>query len=213
MSNFDLAALLSPTRRAGDMTASIGATSLASVVTAQNQAAPVVASRSWDARCEVLRFQSVEDVTGGVSEQWILAGAYECSLEAMPNGDESGAQGLGVQSEVLYLVHLPASADVSPSDRLGVPGWFNAWKPDTSYMEGARVIPRGSKPMWFYECVESGAGTSLEPDWPTQVGAQVRADGALWRCAGRCSFLEVVSVPDAAPSAGELVLRCKDVSN
>lgn len=168
----------------------------ASVPTSE-QSRPNVANASLKARCEVLRYLSVEDETGGVTEKWELTGNYHCRVEeAGAGGEATGASG-AFSATVPYRVYLPKWAQIFARDRLGVPGWFNTFMPGLSYSMDQKVI---SDPFdgWVYENIDGTTGSGL-------------ADGAHWRRLERAQFLEIVSVLDAVEGDDLLIVSAKDV--
>ncbi|RYG70039.1 hypothetical protein EON80_08670 [bacterium] len=160
---------------------------------------PNAANTSLESRCEVLRFLTVPDETGGTSEVWTQAGAYPCRVEE----DGTGTEGLGaagdVQSSTPYRVYLPKFAQVSAEDRLGIPGWFNEYRSTQTYQKGARVILSEFDGFFYELAVNSSLG--LAPN----------GDSGNWRRAGRAQFLEIVNLTDAVDGEDVLIARCKEV--
>lgn len=172
----------------------------------------IVAQAAMDDRCEVLRFQSLADETGGSTTVWTQAGSYPCRVEATKTAREGVVTAGNEASQVLYNVHLPSTAHVLASDRLGVPGWFNVWQGSREYSQGEKVISTAPHPGFYFECVQGGQSGAGEPPWAGQIGASVQDGTARWRVAARVQFLEVVAPIDATTNALELVVRAKEVS-
>lgn len=167
-------------------------------------------------RCEVLRYLSLSDETGGTTSVWTQAGSYPCRVESLQVGSarEGQSPGVGQQSDVAYLVHLPRTAHVLPQDRLGVPGWFNARQGSTRYEENAKVIPSGDKPSFFsvamYGGTTSGGDIAFDA-WPSQPGQTLVDGDVTWRYGGRVAALEVLGSDEAQSNEQELVVRVKEV--
>lgn len=168
----------------------------------REQIRPRVANASLDDRCEVLRFLSVEDETGGITEMWTQAGAYPCRIEEAGAGGEGTGTAGNVQSAAPYRVYLPLWAQVKTSDRLGVPGWFNAWKAGENYATGDKVIPTLAD-GYIYECEVPHADAS-EPNW-SDLGL------SPWKRLRRVQFLEIEAVLDAVSGEDVLPVTCKEV--
>lgn len=168
-------------------------------VPSSEQSRPNVANASLDTRCEVLRFLSVEDETGGVTEMWTQAGAYPCRIEEAGAGTESMSVSGSFDANVPYRVYLPKFAQVFTSDRLGVPGWFNIWQEDRNYNRGDRVI-LADFDGFVYQCTESGLNPSPEllQRWNRLEPAQ---------------FLEIVGIIDAVNDNDLLVMGAKDIEH
>jgi hypothetical protein len=167
---------------------------------------------SFDARCEVLRFVDITDETGGSSSFWTQAGSYPCRVSDAGT-EREGISEAGAQSEAPYAVHLPPTAQVLADDRLGIPGWFNAWQPQMAYEVGAKVLPTSTRATCFLVAVEAGVSGNVAPDnFPSHEGQTLRDGSVLWSYGGRASFLEVVGSNSAKSNSAELVVRAKEVS-
>lgn len=190
MSNLDLSTLLRVKRTAPPP---LGATT-----PEVERDLPRVANASLDTRCEILRFNTTQDEFGGASESWIQAGSYPCRVEDLRSGDETTGEGTGLQSTVPYRVYLPRDAHVIAADRIGVPGWFNEWRPNQIYQSGTRVIlPEFDG--FFYEATSlAGAGEfpGVSPKW-------YRVD--------RAHFFNIEFVIAADSNNDLLIANCTDV--
>lgn len=186
--SLDLGTLLKPRRTGPPATPPVAAT----------QTRPNVANASLGGRCEVLRFLSAQDETGGTTEMWTQAGSYPCRVEEAGAGSEGNSEATGVQSVEPYRVYLPKTAQVTADDRLGIPGWFNVWQEDHNYNRGDRVI-LADFDGYVYECTSSGLNPS-----PEKL--------QRWRRAERAQFLEITSVLDAVAGEDVVSVLCKEVS-
>lgn len=200
----DLATLLRPQRREAAPPETVSAT--------EGEPRRDAVEAAMNARCEVLRFVSLEDETGGQTTVWTQAGAYPCRIERVLGATESGTATGGQASQVLYDVHLPRTAQLQANDRIGVPGWFNVWKPNTAYTLGAKLISTAPRPQTWFECSEPGNSGAVEPVWPQSEGALVLAGSARFKCRGGAQWLEVVGVIDAVTDGDELIVRAKEIS-
>ena len=205
MPDFDLATLLRPKR--------IGVPPVVVATPARELSSQIVALQNMNDRCEVLRFLSMRDETGGTTTVWTQAGAYVCRVEDVQSARNSNENAQGIVPIAPYLLHLPRNAHILNEDRLGVPGWFNAWAPNTVYAEGARVLPPLDKPSFYIEAMYGGtSGMAPSPElWPSQPGQTLISGDVTWRYGGRVSFLEVVGQNDGATNDDELVIWAKEV--
>jgi prepilin-type N-terminal cleavage/methylation domain-containing protein len=58
-----------------------------------------------------------------------------------------------------------------------------AWQASYGYVLGDEVFPAATSTQngHYYLCTKSGTSSSLEPTWPTVIGATVTDGGVIWR--------------------------------
>lgn len=177
------------------------------------------AQRSFDKRCEVLRHVDSDTPEGGSSWQWTQAGVYQCRLE--PVIEAKDLVTVGPLTAVGYHLFLPNFADIRPSDRVGVPGWFNAWRADYEYPVGSLVIPTTlqSATGHYYEAIieessSSGPGVSgsVEPAWNAQHRSLASDGDITWREVGPCSYFEVTGDEFDKSHEFEIMVRLKEIA-
>jgi hypothetical protein len=179
------------------------------------------AARRYDKRCAILRVRSTRDIAGGATPTWVQVGGTECAVEPIGKPTEtptgSGAPVSPLQSVSTDFIFMPIDSDVIAEDRIGVPGWFNAFKPG-AYEVGQKIIPSRKGGNGHFYVVARGGDTGLAPepkpganDYPTNKGGIITIGTVTFREAGTCEFFEVVGTNRGETDALQLVCFAKRV--
>jgi hypothetical protein len=171
------------------------------------------AAKRRNLRAEVLRFKRVDDETGGSSASWEQVGGYFVGVEANGNPSETQAQGTqALRSQFPFTIFFDLNADITAKDRIGVPGWFNAWKPLQVRSQGDVLIPsQNGGNGHFYINVTPGKSGVEEPVWVVTRGGYVVDGAAIWQEAGDANFYEVKATNRGDGESAELLAFCTRV--
>lgn len=198
--------------------------------------AQATAQRSFDKRCEILRHLDMDTPEGGSAWTWVQAGVYQCRLE--PVIEAKDAITVGPSVAVGYHLFLPNYADIRPSDRVGVPGWFNAWQANEPHVVGDYVIPTAlqagtghyfqavlTNPNASSDSSSSDSSSSssnssssaealsgaTEPAWNNQHNSLTQDGDITWREMGPCSYFEVTGDDFDKSHEFEVMVRLKEI--
>lgn len=146
----------------------------------------------------VIRPDGVSDITGGTTAVHKIMAAYTIGI--MKNTSKFlESEGVDVAESVGDVrLFFPLNADIQTADRVGVPGWFDTWKPNTNYAVGKLIIPsRNGGNGHCYVVTKVGQSAATEPsldttDWPVQRNASIVNGTVTFREAGDAEFFEVV---------------------
>lgn len=216
MDTLNLSDLLKPRRKLAPKTPTVPVPVVQTTVDESDNTSKHSLLDAMRDRGVVLRFVATEDETGGSTSQYIQAGSYRCNVRYAGNPDEAG-NGIQVTSDAPYIIEFPIEADVQPSDKFGVPGWFNTWQPNIAVSSGQKMIPtRKGGNGYLYEVIQDGVTGNVEPDisvgdWPTAIGAVIENGTTKLKNVGKVDFYEIVGNNEGLTNQDILVVNAKKV--